>query len=250
MKAFVMFLAVAIGAVAGIAASQDAAAAATGEIVRYDAGKTIVIRHADDRVVTYELSPKLVAPPEVQVGKRVSIVSGPGDDGVVRVTQLVPVAADVKPRSVTVTGHVVRYDAGRSIVVREGDGPEVTYALAPGLTAPATVAAGRRVSIVTESSSAGPVLVTQITDVETTAAGEGAKSEITTVYGVVTSYEPGRTITVAQPDRKLVTYAIDRESSLPPNVARGRRVVVRTITRPGLDRPLVRKVTVSTKKSG
>ena len=73
---------------------------------------------------------------------------------------------------------------------------------------------------------------------------------MTTVYGVVTSYEPGRTITVAQPDRKLVTYAIDRESSLPPNVVRGRRVVVRTITRPGLDRPLVRKVTVSTKKSG
>lgn len=251
MKAFVMFLAVAIGAVAGIAASQDAAAAATGEIVRYDAGKTIVIRHADDRVVTYELSPSLVAPAEMQVGKRVSIVSGPGEDGVVRVTQLVAVAPET-PKAVTVTGDVVRYEAGRSIVVRAGDGPEVTYALAPGLTAAPTVAAGRRVSIVTETSGTGPVLVTRITETETAAAPAGgeAKSEITTVYGVVTAYEPGRTITVTQPDRKLVTYLIDRESALPPNVARGRRVVVRTITRPGFNRPLVRKVTVSAKKSG
>jgi hypothetical protein len=108
------------------------------------------------------------------------------------------------------------------------------------------------VSIVTEAPGTGPVLVTRIAETESVAAsGAGApKSEITTVYGVVTAYEPGRTITVTQPDRKLVTYSIDRESALPPNVARGRRVVVRTITRPGLERPLVRKVTVSPKKSG
>jgi hypothetical protein len=251
MKAFVMFLAVAIGAVAGIAASQDAAAGATGEIVRYDAGKAIVIRHADDRVVTYELSPTLVAPAEVRVGKRVSIVSGRGEDGVVRVTQLVEVAPET-PKAVTVTGDVVRYEAGRSIVVRAPDGPEVAYALAPGLAVPATVAAGRRVSIVTEAPGTGPVLVTRIAETASVAASgaEGPKSEITTVYGVVTAYEPGRTITVTQPDRKLVTYSIDRESALPPNVARGRRVVVRTVTRPGLERPLVRKVTVSPKKSG
>jgi len=36
------------------------------------------------------------------------------------------------------------------------------------------------------------------------------KSEITSVYGTVTAYEPGRSITVAQPDRKSATYAIDR----------------------------------------
>lgn len=184
MKAFVMFLAVAIGAVAAIAASQDAAAAAerttaTGEVVRYDAGKAIVLRHADDRVITYPLSPALVVPEEVQVGRRVSIVREPSSDGT--------------------------------------------------------------------------VLVTRVTGVGTTAAepeGEGAKSEMTTVYGVVTAYEPGRTITVTQPDRKLVTYAIDGESALPPSLARGRSVVVRTVMRPGLERPVVRKVTISKRKSG
>lgn len=185
-----MFLAVAIGAVAAIAASQDAAATAnrttaSGEIVRYDPGKTIVLRHADDRVVTYTLSPSLVAPAEAQVGRRVSLVAEPGEDGVVRVTQLTTVAD----------------------------------------TVPATA--------------------------ETTApAGVEAKSEITTVYGTVTAYEPGRSITVAQPDKKTATYAIDRDSALPARLARGRRVVVRTITRPGLEQPLVRKVTLTTKKAG
>jgi hypothetical protein len=193
MKAFVMFLAVAIGAVAAIAASQDAAAAAgkttaSGEIVRYDAGKAIVLRHADDRVVTYALSPTLIVPVEVQVGRRVFLVAEPGEDGVVRVTQLATIAADAAP-----SGGQIR---------------------------------------------------------QATTYPHDAKSEITRVYGVVTAYEPGRTITVTQPDRKRVIYSIDRDSALPSNVARGRRVVVSTITRPGLDRPLVRKVTVSSKKSG
>lgn len=94
MKAFVMFLAVAIGAVAGIAASQDAAATApkSGEVVLYDAGKTIVIRHAGDRVVKYVISPALVAPTEVEVGGRVSLAVEPGTDGVDRVTRLTTLA--------------------------------------------------------------------------------------------------------------------------------------------------------------
>jgi hypothetical protein len=189
MKALVMFLAVAIGAVAAIAASQDTAAnaekpTASGEIVRYDAGKTIVIRHADGRVVTYALSPALIAPAEVQVGRRVSLVAEPGEDGVVRVIQL------------------------------------TTMDAAP--SGPAAAASANR----------------------------AAKTETTTVFGVVTAYEPGRTITVTQPDRKEVTYAIDGQSALPSSLARGRRVLVRTITRPGLDRPVVRKVTISKRKGG
>lgn len=70
------------------------------------------------------------------------------------------------------------------------------------------------------------------------------KSEITSVFGTVTEYEPGRSITVSQPDRKSATYAIDRDSNLPAQIASGRRVVVQTITRPGLEKPLVRKVTI------
>jgi hypothetical protein len=57
-----------------------------------------------------------------------------------------------------------------------------------------------------------------------------------------------------QPDKKTVTYALDASSALPTGIATGKTVVVRTITRPGASRPLVRKVTYSTtttrKKTG
>ena len=76
----------------------------------------------------------------------------------------------------------------------------------------------------------------------TTVAAE--KSEITSIYGTVTAYEPGRSITVEQPDRKSATYAIDRDSKLPAQIGSGRRVVIHTIKRPGLEKAIVRKVTI------
>jgi hypothetical protein len=187
MKSLAMFLAVAIGAVAGIAATQDAAAA-----------------------------------------------------------------------RITVSGEVVRYDAGRTIAVRGADGHDVTYTIAPALTVPADVAVGRRVTIVTEPSESGAVRVTGITT-ETTPSwattttektalspsGEETKSQITTISGTVSAYEPGRLITILRPNATTVTYAIDASSGLPTDLAEGRKVIIRTISRPGLERPVVRKVTYS-----
>ena len=291
-----MLLATAIAAVATLAASQEArptptaapsaaetskSVATSGEIVRYDAGKTIVIRQSDDRVVTYALAPTTSLPPDVQVGRRVTIFAETAADGVVRVTRVTPLGPDAAPgpgsvptapytresektiqtRTVTVTGDVVRYEAGREIVVRSPDGREVTYAIAPDLPPPAEVTVGRRVSIVTEPSAAGPVLVTRITTESVTPDGQAqattretvtapsaaeTKTQTTTVYGTVTAYEPGRTISLLQPNQKTVTYEIDGSSALPADMATGKTVVIRTITRPGATRPLVRKVTYST----
>ena len=295
MRSLTMLLATAIATVATIAASQEASPsppptpAATepakplttsGEIVRYDAGKTIVIRQSDDRVVTYALAPAMTVPPEVQVGRRVTIFAEPATDGVIRVTRVTmigpagtPVAAPPtapytrenqksdQTRTVTVTGDVVRYEAGRAIVVRSPDGREVTYAIAPDISAPPEVTVGRRVSIVTEPSVAGPVLVTRITTDSVTPDGQATtttretvlapsaaetKTQTTTAYGTITAYEPGQSISLLQPNRKTVTYAIDASSVLPNGIATGKTVVIRTITRPGASRPLVRKVTYST----
>jgi len=297
MKTLVMLVSVAIAAVATIAASQEAnptpvaagaatAVTASGEIVRYDARKTIVLRQADDRVVTYALSPDVVVPPEVQVGHRVTIFAEPAADGVVRVTRVTeigPAAARApgsaptavytreteKAKTVTVTGDVVRYETGKTIVVRSADGREVAYAIAPDLTAPPEVTVGRQVSIVTVPSPGGPILVTKIstesvaadgqvktTTQETAVAPSGAevKTQTTAVFGTITGYEPGQTVTLTLPNKKVVTYALDASSSLPTGIATGKTVVVRTITRPGAKRPLVRKVTyqatTTTRKSG
>jgi hypothetical protein len=303
MKSLAMLLAAAIAAVATVAASQESkpAPAATpsseaakplttsGEIVRYDAGKTIVIRQPDDRVVTYALSPSITVPADVQVGHRVAIEAEPAADGVVRVMRITAIGPDATPpagsappapytretektvqtRTMTVTGDVVRYEAGKTIVVRSADGHEVAYAIGPDVFGPADVTAGRRVSIVTEPSASGPVLVTRITTESITPEGDAKttvreivtapsaapeKTQTTTVFGTVTAYEPGISLTLVQPDKKTVTYALDASSALPTGIAAGKAVVVRTITRPGASRPLVRKVTYSTtttrKKTG
>jgi hypothetical protein len=79
-------------------------------------------------------------------------------------------------------------------------------------------------------------------------AGEETKSQITTISGTVSAYEPGRVITVLRPNATTVTYTIDASSTVPAGLAKGRKVVIRTITRPGIERPVVRQVTYSKKK--
>ena len=46
-----------------------------GEVVRYEAGRVIVIRGADNKEITYTLSPSIVVPAEVKVGRRVTLFS-------------------------------------------------------------------------------------------------------------------------------------------------------------------------------
>lgn len=164
----------------------------------------------------------------------------------------------IATKAITITGDVVGYEAGKTIVVRSVDGQDVTYAIAPTLVVPAEVGVGRRVTIVTEPSETGAVLVTRITTdagpggVTTTTektpaapSAEHVKSQMTSVYGTVTAYERGRSITLLRPNATTVTYVIDADSAVPSGLANGRKVVIRTITRPGVERPVVRKVSYS-----
>jgi hypothetical protein len=188
MKSLAMFLAVAIGAVAAIAATQDAATTRvtiTGDVVRYDAGRTIVVRSVDGQDVTYTIAPALVVPAEVAVGRRVTIVTEPSESGAMQVTRI------------------------------------TTETASPG----ATIAT-------TEKTSISP-------------AEDMTKTQITTISGTVSAYEPGRLITILRPNATTVTYAIDASSTIPTGLSEGRKVLIRTITRPGVERPVVRKVTYS-----
>ena len=163
---------------------------------------------------------------------------------------------DVNASRATISGDVVRYEAGKTIVVRGADGKEVTYAIAPALAAPAGVVVGRRVTLFTEPSDSGAIAVTRITtepgpEALTTATGTTAappepepKTQITSEYGTVSGYEAGRTITLLRPNATTVTYTIDSSSTIPADLAEGRKVVVRSVTRPG-SQPVVRKVTYS-----
>lgn len=119
--------------------------------------------------------------------------------------------------------------------------------LAVGIAAVAAVAATEDVKA-SRITGSDPVLVTSITLSPPPDGATEAKGEITSVSGTVSAYEPGRLITILRPNATTDTYTIDADSEVPSGLAKGRRVVVRTITRPGVERPLVRKVTYSKTK--
>ena len=172
--------------------------------------------------------------------------------------------ADRTTKTVTITGDVIRYEPGQTIVIRQPDRQEVTYTLGHDVTVPQDVQVGRRVTISTEPASdgSGPAVVTRVTTTsvnangqtktttektETNANGESTKTETTMVSGTVSSYEPGQFITITRPDNQVVKYTITKESQLPQEVAVGKTVTVQTMTFNGS--PAVRQVTVTRTKT-
>jgi hypothetical protein len=167
-------------------------------------------------------------------------------------------------RIVTATGEVVRYEPGQTIVIRQPDRQEMTYTIGPNAAIPQDIQIGRQVTISTEPASdgSGPAVVTRVTTTsvnpngqmktttektETNAAGDTTKTEMTTVSGTVSSYEPGQFITITRPDHQIVKYTITRESRLPQDMAIGKTVTIRTTTVNGA--PAVRQVTITQTKT-
>lgn len=262
----------------------------TGDLVRYEPGRLIAVRQPDGQVTTYMLAPTLTIPAEVQIGKKISLVTEPSNAGQTLVTRITTVTTEgagvaasmgqtssstrettmastaggqttTMTKTTTISGDVVSYEPGRTIVLRQPDGQVVTYAIGPSAVVPAEVQIGRRVSIATEPSPSGTVLVTRVTTQSLTPEGdvqtmtrktemspEGEETtQITTVSGTVTAYEPGKTVTVIQPDKKTVTYIVDAASEVPKDFAVGKQVTLRTTRVAGSEMPVVRKVTYTTR---
>jgi len=165
-------------------------------------------------------------------------------------------------KTTTVTGSVVRYEKEKSIEIRSADGKMTTYVIGPSVQAPADIQVGRSVTISTEPASdgSGPAVVTRIqtTSVnpsgqtkvtnektETNASGQ-TKTTSTTVYGTVTAFQPGQSISIEEPGQRTVTYSIDRSSELPTDLAIGKTVTIETTTVSGSANPIVRKITYRT----
>lgn len=169
-----------------------------------------------------------------------------------------------------VTGSVVQYTPGQTIVLRSADGKTSTFTIGSAVTVPSDVEVGRSVTISTQPASdgSGPAVVTRI---ETTSVSpDGTKTtterreyssaapssqsgqsmqttETTTVTGRVTAFQPNQSITVEQPGKPTVTYVIDPESQLPQDIAVGKTVTVTTHVVKGS--PVVRTVTTKTIKT-
>lgn len=236
----------------------------TGDLVRYEPGRLIAVRQPEGQVVTYMLAPTLTVPAEIQIGGKISFVTEPSVAGQTLVTRIttvktetadeaagpsastrettVPSSAEgtmTTPTTTTFAGEIVTYEPGQTIVLKQPDSQVVTYTIGPSAVVPAEAQIGRRVSIVTEVSPSGTLLVTSVTPEEAT--------QITTAYGTVTAYEPGRKVTVIQPDKKTVTYVVDSASEVPKDFAVGKKVTIHTTRMTGSEMPVVRKVIYATR---
>jgi len=163
---------------------------------------------------------------------------------------------------VTVDGEVVRYEAGRVIVIRGADNKEVTYTLSPSIVVPAEVKVGRRVTLFSELDKDGATqLVSRVTTTSITSEGDvkrttedtrhlpsGAttRTTTTTVSGKVEAYQAGKTLTITRYDGSKVTYVINEKSKVPPDLVIGRTVSILPLTTTGTGEPVAQTITYIT----
>jgi len=183
-------------------------------------------------------------------------------------------------KTTTVSGDVVSYEPGKTIVIRDPNSRTVTYTLDSGLAVPAEVQVGRKVTIYS-SPVDGSIRVQKITTYQTSnpdgsstttqvkeepgyTSGVGSTSnpepaaqsdqgtqtttttttKTTRIIGTVSAYEPGQSITIAGPNSKTTTYTITTDSQLPTDVAVGKQVTIETSVVSG--KPVARTVTYRT----
>jgi hypothetical protein len=235
---------------------------ATGEVIRFEPGKILVIR-SEGRDITYTLTPSITIPAEVQVGRTVSVRTERGADGTTTVSRVVTTSVTsegqikrtteetrVEPggtvrrnKVTTVSGEVVSYEPGRTIVVRQS-GQDKTFTLKPDLMVPAEVQVGQKVTLHTEPGAGGAVVVSRVTttsmtpdgqikrtteETRTQPTGESTKTTTVTIQGTVQAFEPGKSITVLRPDGTKVLYVIDGTATLPSDLAIGKTVTIRSM---------------------
>lgn len=217
----------AIAAAAASSGAQQATSSTTqsttttttlGEVVRYEPGKTIVVRDANGRTMTYIIESGLAVPSDVQVGRKVTIYSSPVD-GSIRV-QKITTTQTTNPDGTTSKSTEVReepgWNAGSSATQpASGDAP----------AAPAT-------------ASAPPAQNEQTTQTTQTT------TKTTRISGTIRSYEPGQSITIVGPGSKVTTYTLTTDSQIPTDVAVGKQVTVETSVVSG--KPVARTVTYRT----
>ena len=160
-----------------------------GEVVRYEAGHVIVVRGADNKEITYTLTPAITVPAEVKVGRRVTLFTEPGADGTTQLVSRVTTTSvmpdgDVKrttedtrhlgtgatslTTTTSISGKVEAYEAGKTLTITRADGNKVTYVINAKSEVPADLAIGKTVTILPMASGPGEPVAQTITYVTTT----------------------------------------------------------------------------------
>jgi hypothetical protein len=176
-----------------------------------------------------------------------------------------PASAQTTPtetKYVTIDGEVVRYEAGRVIVIRGADNKEVAYTLSPSIVVPAEVKVGRRVTLFTEpAKEGGTQLVSRVTTTSVTPdgnvkrttedtrhlpSGATTRTTTTTLSGQVAAYVPGKTLTITRFDGSKVTYVINEKSNVPPDLVIGKTVSILPLATTDPGEPVAQTITYVT----
>jgi hypothetical protein len=155
-------------AVAQTAQTETKYVTVDGDVVRYEPGKLIVVRGADDKEVIYNLSPTIVMPAEVAVGRRVTLFTEPSADGGTQVvsrvtttsvtpdgnlkrttedTRVLPNGGTSKTTTTKISGKVAAYETGKTLTIARSDGSKVTYVINDKSKVPADLIVGKTVTI-------------------------------------------------------------------------------------------------------
>jgi hypothetical protein len=160
-----------------------------GDVIRYEPGRVIVLRAADSsKEVSYTLSPTIVMPAEVKVGRRVTLYTEPGRDGGTQIvsrvtttsitpegdvknttedTRNLPSGATTRTTTTNVSGKVAAYEAGKTLTITRSDGSKVTYLINSKSQVPSDLVIGKTISIL-PLAGPGELVAQTITYVTTT----------------------------------------------------------------------------------
>jgi hypothetical protein len=140
-----------------------------GEVIRYEPGRVIVLRGADNREMVYTLAPTVVMPADVRVGRRVTVYTEPGEDGGTQVvsrvtttsvtpegnikrttedTRTLPSGVTTTTTTTQVTGKVESYTAGKTLTILRSDGTRATYVITETSAVPPDLVVGKTISVV------------------------------------------------------------------------------------------------------
>ncbi|MEO8360439.1 MAG: hypothetical protein ABI672_10450 [Vicinamibacteria bacterium] len=143
---------------------------------------------------------------------------------------------------ITVDGEVLRYEAGKTIVIRGADNKEMVYTLGPSIVMPTDIKVGRHVTLYTEPAmNGGTQVVSRVTttsvtpegnlkrvteDTRTSPSGATTTTTTTRISGKVESYEPGKTLTITRADGTQATYIINGTSKIPTDLVIGKTISI------------------------
>ena len=139
-----------------------------GDVVRYEPGKVIVIRGRDNAEVVYTLAPTVTVPPDVQVGRRVTLYTEPTAGGSTQIVRRVtstsitaegqtkrtteetrtsPSGVTTRTTTTTTSGKVEAYQPGKTLTIVGANGSKVTYLITDKSKVPTDLVIGKTVTI-------------------------------------------------------------------------------------------------------